>query len=143
MKKPQLTWSAFGQLPEAAREIRTEVFVEEQGFAEEFDALDGASWHILLALDGVPVGTARIFWESAPSVMRLGRLALRKPARGGGYGRMVLEACREAARQKGASRMVLDAQKRAKEFYEACGFTAAGDAFLEEGYPHYRMEAML
>lgn len=136
----QLIWSAFGALPEAARQIRATVFIEEQGFIEEFDSIDAQSWHVLLLLDGEPCGTARLFWENAPDWIRLGRLALLKPARGGGYGRLILEQCCEKARALGAKYMVLDAQKRARGFYEACGFEVRGDMFIEEDYPHYRME---
>lgn len=142
MQEVAFTWSAFGELPDAAHDIRNRVFVEEQGFQEEFDETDRRSYHILLILDGAACGTARIFWDQKP-VMRLGRLALLKPARGGGHGRAVLEECRAQARRMGAHSMVLDAQMRAKGFYEACGFTAVSDVFLEEGYPHYRMECSL
>ena len=41
-------WSDFGCLPEAARRIRETVFMQEQGFCEEFDELDACSWHVLL-----------------------------------------------------------------------------------------------
>lgn len=138
----ELVWSAFGQLPQEARAIRTEVFVKEQGFREEFDEIDGQSRHVVFYLDGQPVGTARIFWD-VKHIMRLGRLALRKCVRGDGYGRTVLDACREEARREGAVLMVLDAQKRAKGFYKACGFVVVGEEFLEEGYPHFRMECSL
>ncbi|MGE4548507.1 MAG: GNAT family N-acetyltransferase [Intestinibacillus sp.] len=141
-KNMELVWSAFGQLPQEARTIRAEVFVNEQGFQEEFDEIDGKSRHVVLYLNGQPAGTARIFWDEK-TIMRLGRLALHKSARGGGYGRAVLDACREEARRAGAVRMVLDAQKRAKGFYEACGFVTVGEEFLEEDYPHFRMECSL
>ena len=138
-----LTWSEPGVLPEAARDIRTEVFIKEQGFVDEFDEIDARSWHVLLHLDGKPCGTARLFWDEEPGFMRIGRLALLPHARGGGYGRAVLSQCCKKARVAGAQRVVLDAQKRAKGFYEACGFETRGDEFLEEDYPHYRMELEL
>lgn len=139
--KVTFLWSGIGALPDAAREIRTTVFMEEQGFVEEFDTIDAQSLHVLLLLDDKAVGTARMFWEDeARGVMRLGRFALRKAVRGGGYGRALLEECCRKARACGACRVVLDAQKRAKEFYLACGFSVLGDEFIEEDYPHYLME---
>ena len=48
----------FDTLPEAAREIRTAVFMEEQGFREEFDELDGESVHLVLYCQGVEAGEA-------------------------------------------------------------------------------------
>lgn len=139
MAEAQLNWSVFGYLPQQARGIRTAVFIEEQGFQNEFDAIDDRSYHVIISADKIPCGTARIFWEK-PTVMRIGRLALCKDARGNGYGRKILEACCEKARLLGAKNIVLDAQKRAKNFYIACGFEETGEQFLDEGYPHYRME---
>lgn len=138
----RFAWSAFGELPAAARQIRSRVFIEEQGFQDEFDDVDSKSYHVIMYINDMPCGTARIFWDRKP-MMRLGRLALLKPVRGSGYGRAMLDACREQSRRAGAVRMVLDAQKRAKGFYETCGFITVGTEFLEEGYPHYRMECSL
>ena len=37
--------------------------MEEQGFQEEFDAIDRHALHLLLFADGRPVGTLRAFTE--------------------------------------------------------------------------------
>ncbi len=41
--------------------IRTEVFIKEQGFRDEFDALDERSRHLVAFVDRVPVGTTRYY----------------------------------------------------------------------------------
>lgn len=38
----------YDELPEEASRIRREVFVEEQGFMEEFDEIDGWANHLVL-----------------------------------------------------------------------------------------------
>ena len=135
-------WSALGCLPEAAKQIRTEVFIQEQGFADEFDDLDACSYHVLQRQDGTDIGTARIFWESDRRTMHIGRVAVLKAARGG-RGSMLLSACERKAKQLGAQRVILGAQCRARKFYEQNGFRAFGACFDDQGCPHQMMEKML
>ncbi len=139
----EIVWSDLGMLPLEAQQIRAAVFMEEQGFVEEFDEWDTQSWHALLYLEGMPVGTARMFWDNAPETMRLGRLAFRPEARMGGWGRRLLQCAGEKAAAKGAQRVVLDAQVRVQGFYAACGFEPVGQPFEEEGCPHILMEYRL
>lgn len=48
-------------MPPEAEAIRRTVFIEEQAFVEEFDALDDLALHLVVYDDDVPVGTARVF----------------------------------------------------------------------------------
>ena len=59
----EFTHAFYDALPPEAAAIRQAVFVEEQGFQEEFDAIDGHALHLLLFADGRPVGTLRAFTE--------------------------------------------------------------------------------
>ena len=65
----------FDTLPEAAREIRTAVFMEEQGFREEFDELDGESVHLVLYCQGEPAAVARVYWDGEEDAHVIGRIA--------------------------------------------------------------------
>ena len=51
----------YDTLPEDARQIRQEVFIEEQHFQEEFDGIDSRALHLVLYRDGSPAGTCRFF----------------------------------------------------------------------------------
>ena len=55
----EFTHAFYDALPPEAAAIRQAVFVEEQGFQEEFDAIDRHALHLLLFADGQPVGTLR------------------------------------------------------------------------------------
>lgn len=136
-------WSAFGCLPDAAKQIRTEIFVREQGFDEEFDDMDMCSYHALLQRDGRDIGTARIFFEDDRQTMHIGRVAVLKSERGSGSGSILLSACEQKAKQLGAQRVILGAQCRAMKFYERNGFRAFGECFDDQGYPHRMMEKEL
>ena len=52
----QYIWSEQGQLPVQAQRIRHDVFMQEQGFCDEFDAFDKKSWHVLLQTNGKTIG---------------------------------------------------------------------------------------
>lgn len=131
----------FDQLPDDAKRIRIEVFVEEQGFNEEFDTVDSCAYHFV-AYDnsGDPVGTCRIFKEDESGTFFLGRMAVTKDARKLGVGRTVLSCAEVKAKELGAERLLLHSQCRAKEFYEKCGYTAFGEIELDEGCPHIWMK---
>ena len=90
----------YDSLPEDARKIRIEVFVEEQGFEEEFDSTDKIAKHFVLYVEGRAVATCRIFSEGAGR-FHLGRVAVLKSERGKGFGKaLMLEAEEYAANEE-------------------------------------------
>ena len=64
----------YDKLPEAAKRIREEVFMKEQGFQDEFDSLDAISRHAVIEVDGIPAGTCRFYQGETPSTWVIGRL---------------------------------------------------------------------
>lgn len=135
-------WSGFGCLPDAAKYIREEVFIREQGFQNELDDIDQRSYHVLLRHDGKDIGTARIFSDDGNQTIHIGRVAVLKQERGG-KGKLLLDACRQKARELGAKRLILGAQCRVIKFYEQNGFHAFGERYDEEGCPHQMMEKLV
>ena len=111
--------------------IRLMVFVAEQGVpkAEEIDDLDPVSTHFV-AWDEhhMTLGCARMTPDG-----KIGRLAVLKPFRGRGVGRVLMEAVLNYAKKEGLQTVRLNAQTHARTFYEALGFKAEGDVFEECG----------
>ena len=60
----ELTEHVLDSVNDACRFIRETVFVEEQGFEEEFDTLDQTAVHFLITVDGGPAATARMMTGS-------------------------------------------------------------------------------
>ena len=118
----------YSTLPEEAAAVRTEVFVEEQGFINEMDDIDSYAEHIV-AFDGdKPVGTCRFFKDDKTENDYIaGRIAVRKEYRGRDIGTELLKAVERAVKEKGGTRVVLHAQVRAKEFYEKQGYQPYGE----------------
>lgn len=140
-------------------DVRLEVFVGEQAvpFVQEIDARDflATTIHVLAAgADGAALGAGRLLRDPArPDRVHLGRLAVRRIARGTGLGARLVAALEDAALRGAASAapapgggaavpgdgvgpapapggagltVVLSAQERAMGFYERCGYRAAG-----------------
>ena len=131
-------WSELGT---DARAIRTEVFVAEQGISPEleWDDADGSCVHaVAYNRFGAAVGTGRLL-EHVPGVAKIGRMAVRRPVRGTGAGRAVLDALCVAARRQGFNEALLHAQRSAETFYVAEGFVPRGQPFEEAGIPHIEM----
>ena len=135
--------SYSGQLFEAARSIRTTVFVEEQScpYDEEFDGRDSSVEHALAYVCGRPVGCARFFVEDGHGV--IGRLAVLSEFRGKGVGAALCRELIGLARTRGVSSIVIHAQTQAMEFYKKLGFVEYGEKFIESGVEHIHMRLEL
>ncbi|MGW0284910.1 GNAT family N-acetyltransferase [Streptomyces sp. NPDC003236] len=139
---------------EACFAVRKEVFVVEQGVAQdiEYDAYDTVAVHVLAVReDGVPLGTGRLLHGEAAaaktggdaSVGSLGQLAVARSARGLGVGAALVRAVEEAARARGLAAVDLHAQTHALGFYERLGYEAYGPEFPDAGIPHRAMRRVL
>ncbi|MFF1282011.1 GNAT family N-acetyltransferase [Streptomyces sp. NPDC058299] len=138
---------------EACFAVRKEVFVAEQGVAEdiEYDAWDAVAVHVLAVReDGVPLGTGRLLHGEAaaaktgdPAVGSLGRLAVSREARGLGVGAALVRAIEDTARAAGLTALDLHAQTHAQGFYERLGYVAYGPEFPDAGIPHRAMRRTL
>jgi predicted GNAT family N-acyltransferase len=128
---------------ERVRELRTAVFVDEQGVdaSLEFDGLDDAAIHIAFADRDSAVGTTRILMSG--DVARVGRMAVDASRRRQGLGRRLVGAALDVARLQGAAEAVLHAQSHARGFYESMGFSAEGAVFEEAGIEHVAMRRVL
>lgn len=124
-----------------AMAVRVAVFVEEQGFHDEFDETDGVAVHFVAYDGGEPIGTCRVFEAEGGHV--LGRLAVMKPHRGLGIGKALLAAAEAHVAAAGGESLSLHSQLRAEEFYSKCGYAPFGEPDEEEGCPHIWMKKRL
>lgn len=127
----------YNEKPQEAIRIRINVFVEEQGFYDEFDDIDNIAKHIVI-YDDKPIGTCRVFTYDG-KIYFLGRLAVIKEYRNRGIGTELIKAVENYVRQENGKMLKLHAQCRVKSFYEKMGYTEHGDVEDEEGVPHVWM----
>lgn len=123
--------------------IRQSVFVEEQGFAEEFDDKDAIAEHVVLYHKNKPIATCRYFSIDEGNVYFIGRIAVLKAFRNNNHGTAVLREAEEQIAAVGGAEIRLAAQLRAKGFYEKLGYSAVGEEFLDENCPHIWMRKKL
>lgn len=131
-------------IPAYAKEIRQKVFVDEQGFQDEFDDIDDAAAHIVaFNEDKAPIATCRIFQDAARDSYILGRLAVTKEYRGQKIGSVIVQEAEQYVQKKGGKRIALHAQCTAAAFYQKSGYTEFGDIEDEQGCPHIWMQKNL
>lgn len=125
--------------------LRVEVFLIEQGFKVEFDELDviDRSVHITLADGSETAAVCRIYPTENAGEWAIGRVAVKRKFRGTGLGREVMRIAESECIARGATRLTLSAQTQAQGFYEACGYVAEGDTYLDEHCPHVRMNKLV
>ena len=138
IKEIHLCVKAYPTLPEEACFIRELVFVQEQGFTDEFDAIDLTAVHLVLFVGEEPAAVCRVYQESGKFI--LGRVAVRQEFRGLGLGEQIVKAAETHAATKGAGELHLHAQCRITAFYEACGYTPYGEMEDDQGCPHIWMK---
>lgn len=135
--------TVYHTLPEAAKEIRRRVFMEEQGFQNEFDETDNISTHLVLFDGDLPVGTCRVYFDKEMNAYILGRLAVIKEYRKRQLGSVLVSEAEKYARAQGGRELALHAQCRASGFYKKCGFEEFGEVGDDEGCPHIWMKKRL
>lgn len=130
----------YNHLPAEAAAIRKSVFMEEQGFTNEFDDIDKTAQHIVLYVSGIPVATCRLYYSEDKKCHVIGRIAVSKSYRGNNYGAETIRYAEREIQKRGGTGIGLSAQVRAVGFYEKLGYHSLGKAYQDEGCPHVWME---
>ena len=124
----------------AVADLRTRVFVDEQGVPPEIerDAADATAVHVLARDDaGRVVATGRLLVQGRTA--GIGRMATDAAARGRGHAAAVLAELHRQAVLRGVVEVELHAQLTARGFYERAGYAAVGDPYEEAGIAHITM----
>lgn len=136
-----ITITIHTTLPPEAAQIRQQVFIEEQGFQNEFDHIDYHAIHLLAKDDDTPVGTCRIYPDTDhPDQYHLGRMAVIPSHRKQHIGASLISAAETHLRNQHIRSLILSAQEHAIPFYQKLQFTPIGPIYLDENVPHQRME---
>lgn len=129
-------------LEDGGRYVRTAVFIEEQGFQQEYDEIDKTAQHIQVFDGDRAIGAGRLFPEE-DDVWHIGRIAVLPEYRKLHIGALIMNALEQRARECGGRQAILSAQCRAAGFYEKCGYVQQGDVYPDEGCPHILMTKTL
>ena len=125
-----------------AREVRRQVFVEEQGISADlvFVGDEGGNEMNMVVKDGeMVIGTARVRIMDN-NISKLERMAVLKPFRHEGVGRGIISFLNEQLRNRNINFVFLHAQHPVIDFYKSCGFSESGSPFYEAGMKHIKME---
>lgn len=122
--------------------LRTKVFMEEQGFENEFDKQDEDCYFIVAYEEGKPLGMCRFFSDDQLHY-HLGRVCVLKEHRHLGVGKTVVEEAKKNIENLGGKEIVLSAQSRVKDFYAKLGYTAYGEEYYDEHCLHVDMKIEL
>jgi predicted GNAT family N-acyltransferase len=121
IKSKAIETRVYEGIIDSAMEIRQEVFVEEQGFEDEFDDIDRRATHIVLIdkynKEEKPITTCRVFQKEGST-----------------------EEAEKCVRKKGGTSISLHSQCSAKGFYQKQGYEEYGKIENEQGCPHIWMK---
>ena len=140
------TWHRFKELGvdnlHDALQLRSRVFILEQGPYLDIDGLDRSAWHLLGRDD---VGGLMAYLRAVDPGLKydepsIGRVVTAPEVRGTGLGRQLMREGLAGCAQHWPGRAVrISAQARLQRFYTELGFAAIGDEYLEDEIPHIEM----
>ncbi|MBR6928167.1 MAG: GNAT family N-acetyltransferase [Methanobrevibacter sp.] len=120
--------------------LRLEVFVVEQDCVyQDLDDKDQVSYHLFLKDNDEIIAVLRIIPENVSyDEMAIGRLIVKKPYRGRGLSKMMMEKAIEfITSDLGKDRIRLSGQAYLTDFYIGLGFRKVSDEYLEDGIKHF------
>ena len=119
-----------------AKVIREAVFIQEQHIAaeDEWDAEDAVAVHFIVFQQDQAIATARLLTNNS-----VGRIAVLKSHRGLKIGQRLMQAVIDYARAEQRELVKLSSQVHAIGFYQALGFEAQGEEYLDCSIPHIDM----
>lgn len=124
--------------------VRTEVFLDEQGFTTEFDDIDAVATHVTIYEDDALAGCGRLYAaEHQPKTAVFGRIAVRKEFRKRGYGKYIVTLLEKTAKEEGYENVDMSAQCHAQGMYEELGYVAYGEIEMDEHVEHIHMKKKL
>ena len=125
-----------------ALQLRSRVFILEQGPYLDVDGLDRSAWHLLGRDDA---GTLQAYLRVVDPGLKyeepsIGRVVTAPEVRGTGLGRVLMrEGLAGCARHWAGRSIRISAQARLQRFYTGLGFLAVGDEYVEDEIPHIEM----
>lgn len=123
-------------------QLRSEVFVVEQNCVyQDIDGKDRKALHIIGFVKNEIVAYTRCFGPGYYfKEAAIGRVIVSQNYRKHNYGHDIMNASIEAIEKEYQTKTIkLSAQTYLIAFYEAHGFHAQGDGYLEDGIPHIEM----
>lgn len=132
----------YDYLHQDAIDIRTEIFMKEQGFENEFDEIDEQCMHLVIYDKDTPIGTCR-FYSQDNNQYVIGRIAVLSSYRSMGIGKVIVEKAEEYIKKIGGIEVTLSAQVRVQGFYKRMGYAREGEPYLDEYCPHILMKKTL
>lgn len=121
--------------------VREEVFMKEQGFANEFDEIDDIATHITFYNNDELIGCGRFFLEENSYI--IGRISVLKPYRKQGYASLFIKTIENEIKKLSGTKVKLHAQYRVRALYEKLGYTICSSLEDDEGVPHVWMQKSL
>lgn len=122
--------------------LRAEVFIVEQNCPYlDLDNKDQKCYHLMVYDSQRLAGYCRLLPAGVSyEEISIGRVISAPSHRGTGVGKIVMElGIRYCEELFGAGSIRIGAQVYAKPFYEALGFVAEGEEYLEDDIPHVEM----
>ena len=131
-----MTIKEYTKLPKEAIDLRTEIFIKEQGFIDEFDDKEDISTHLVMFSNNIPVASCRYYFDNEKNAYYIGRIVVVKDLRNKGLGKQILKEAEIRIAKQTIKTIYLSAQQDKADFYIKQGYEITGEPYFEEHCPH-------
>lgn len=129
----------FTELNDDIKRLRTEVFVNEQGFHDEFDDFDNTSTFVVVYQNNIALGSGRIYFEN--NHYHIGRVCVLEKQRSKRIGSIILMALEKTAKK--GSEIILSSQDHAVSFYQKNNYKLTNKEYYEQHCLHMEMNKII
>lgn len=126
----------FDELNQDIINLRTKVFIDEQGFKNEFDDYDKISKYVVIYQNNQAIGTGRIYFEN--DKYHIGRICVLKENRIFRIGSIILMALEKTC--KASKEIIISSQDQAKDFYLKNNYKLTNKVYYDEHCLHVEMK---
>ena len=143
----KISYAYYNKLNEDIIRLRTNIFMNEQGFEKEFDNIDNSSKFVCIYKDDIAIGTRR-FYKVGDTTFQIGRICIDKDYRNKGYGSIILMLLESKIislfeNESKTIAICASCQEQAKDFYFKNGYVDCHDDHYDEKVLHLSMRKVI
>ena len=128
----------FDKLNDDIKNLRIKVFVEEQGFCNEFDEYDNNCTYVVIYKDNRAIATGRLYLDD--NKYHIGRICVLKENRIQRLGSIILMSLERKIPKD--SEIIISSQDQVKDFYLKNNYLLTENKYYDEHCLHVEMKKM-
>ncbi len=130
----KFTYKYYDSINDDIKYLRNLVFIDEQGFKDEFDKYDDISKYVVIYDNNKPIATARYYKDTN---YHIGRICVNKTYRNKRIGSILLMLIENTIEEN--EKIIISSQMDKKDFYKKNNYIETDNTYFDEKVLHIEM----